>query len=269
MLVVFLSSYGFFSSFLLQVDMNIRQVKTPYFNDRKNGIKPHFLILHYTATATGQEVIDDYFCNPNPPNGEVSAHYMVDCDGSITQFVEESKRAYHAGISFWDGQDDLNSHSIGIEIVNPGHDYGYVPFPDAQMDAVVTLCQDILSRHSIPACNVLGHSDIALDRKIDPGELFDWKRMAQEGIGLWPEPLQEDFNKATVAVYNAKRLKNAFADYGYDTKVNIKTLIAQFQRHFHQEIFNEPDKVGKANPETAARLYSLLRMKKDLNAPKA
>lgn len=249
--------------------MNIRHVKTPYFNDRKDGAQPRFLILHYTATATGQEVIDDYFCHPNPPNGEVSAHYMVDCDGSVTQFVDEEKRAYHAGLSYWDGQDDLNSHSIGIEIVNPGHDYGYVPFPDAQMQAVIALCRDILSRHNIPPHHVLGHSDIALDRKIDPGELFDWESMAQEGIGLWPDPLQEDFKKATQAMYNAKRLKDAFADYGYDPKAALKTLLTQFQRHFHQEIFKEPDKVGKANPETAARLYALLRMKNAQNKPKA
>jgi N-acetylmuramoyl-L-alanine amidase len=242
--------------------MKIRKLKSPNCNERKNSIKPEFLIMHYTATATGKEAEEDYFMNPAPAkNSPVSAHYMVDVDGTITSYVDEDRRAWHAGVSFWDGIEDLNSYSIGIEIVNPGHDYGYVPFPEKQMKAVVSLCKDIVVRHNISPDKVLGHSDIAPERKIDPGELFDWKGLASQGVGLWPEPLKEDFDKAADIAADEKLLKKKLVSYGYNPKVELKVLVREFQRHFQPEIFNSPEKVGRADMDTAARLNCLLRLK--------
>jgi N-acetylmuramoyl-L-alanine amidase len=245
--------------------MNIKQVHCPYFNKRGDA-KPSFLILHYTATKTAKEALDDYFLHPNPPNGEVSAHYLIDEDGLVSQLVEEEKRAYHAGVSYWRGTPDLNTHSIGIEIVNPGHDYGYIPFTEKQMKAVLKLSQDILARHNIPASHVLGHSDVALSRKIDPGELFDWEYLAKNGVGVWPDPLKEDFEKASLLIKNDKKLKKAFSEYGYDPKEDLKLVVTQFQRHFHPEVFIDSKDVGVANKDTVARLCSLLRVD---NQPKA
>lgn len=238
--------------------MDIRKIYTPNVNERKGGVSPDALILHYTATATGEEAEREFLTNPD---AAVSAHYMVDLDGAITQYVEEDKRAWHAGVSYWDGVTDLNSHSIGIEIVNPGHDGGYIDFSDEQMRAVTRLCKEVLSRHNIPPHRVLGHSDIAPDRKIDPGERFNWKKLAGEGVGLWPAPLKEDFRNAATLVYNGKRLRQALGEYGYNTQIDLKTLIGQFQRHFHPEIYSTPERVGQANTETAARLCALVRMK--------
>lgn len=245
--------------------MAIKKLESPNCNDRANGAEPVFLILHYTATVTGCEAEDDYFMNPAPAkNAPVSAHYMVDVDGTITGYVDENKRAWHAGVSFWAGIEDLNSYSIGIEIVNPGHDYGYVPFPEQQMQAVAALCKEIVARHDIPAHNVLAHSDVAPSRKIDPGELFDWQGLAAHGIGIWPDPLKEDFERATSMLCDEGRLKEAFAAYGYDPKIELKSLITEFQRHFQPEAFKSPEKIGCADIELVARLHCLLRMK---NAP--
>src|SRR5262249_47931980 len=122
------------------------------------------------------------------PASRVSAHYCVDEDGTVYRLVPEERRAWHAGVSFWAGARDINARSIGIELANPGHSCGYRPFPEAQMQALEELARGILARHPIPPHRVLGHSDVAPARKIDPGELFDWRRLARAGIGLWPEP---------------------------------------------------------------------------------
>tara|TARA_R110000787_G_scaffold1372_11_gene5147 strand:- start:2685 stop:3428 length:744 start_codon:yes stop_codon:yes gene_type:complete len=164
---------------------------SPNFNERKFPVD--MLVLHYTGMASGAAA-RDRMCDPKT---EVSAHYMVWEDGRISQLVSEDKRAWHAGVSTWQGDDDLNSRSIGIEIVNGGHD---VPLPDgtlppyleAQIAAVITLCQNVLSRHAIPASRIVAHSDIAPARKSDPGEHFPWERLADSGIGIWPATAMDD-----------------------------------------------------------------------------
>lgn len=141
------------------------------------------LVIHYTGMRSAEAALDR-LCDPS---AEVSAHYMIREDGVILALVEETMRAWHAGRSFWRGATDINSRSIGIELVNPGHDNGYRPFPLAQMEALAWLATGILARHPIPAHNIVGHSDIAAERKRDPGELFDWRYLAMRGVGLWPE----------------------------------------------------------------------------------
>ncbi len=142
------------------------------------------LVLHYTGMQSAEAALER-LCDPA---AQVSSHYLVEEDGTLWRLVPEARRAFHAGISCWQGGQNLNHVSIGVEIVNPGHEWGYRPFPEAQMAAVERLCRDILSRHPIPPDRVVGHSDIAPDRKSDPGELFDWPRLARAGIGLWPPP---------------------------------------------------------------------------------
>lgn len=165
--------------------MKIEARPSPNFNDRKHPID--MLVLHYTGMETGQEALDR-MCDPA---AEVSAHYMIWEDGQIAQLVGEDKRAWHAGVSSWQGDADLNSRSIGIEIVNGGHDWPLAdgelqPFPDTQIEALIALCQGILGRWTIPQTRIVGHSDIAPARKDDPGEHFPWARLAEAGIGLWP-----------------------------------------------------------------------------------
>ena len=165
--------------------MKIEAHPSPNFNDRKHPID--MLVLHYTGMETGQEALDR-MCDPV---AEVSAHYMIWEDGQIAQLVGEDKRAWHAGVSSWQGDADLNSRSIGIEIVNGGHDWPLAggelpPFPDAQIEALIALCQGILGRWTIPQTRIVGHSDIAPARKDDPGEHFPWVQLAEAGIGLWP-----------------------------------------------------------------------------------
>jgi N-acetylmuramoyl-L-alanine amidase len=170
----------------------------------------------------------------------VSCHYVVDDDGRIVQMVAESDRAWHAGASFWAGETDINSASIGIEIQNPGHQAGYPDFPEAQMRAVIALSKDIIARHAIPAARVLAHSDVAPARKIDPGEKFDWPRLAAAGIGHWisPAPHADDdpvLNQDAPAVVEAQSL---LAAYGYGVERNgifdeaMRSVVGAFQLHF-------------------------------------
>lgn len=140
------------------------------------------LVLHYTGMPSADAALKQ-LCNPE---AMVSCHYFIDEDGKIIRLVQDNKRAWHAGVSFWHGVRDVNSASIGIEIVNPGHEFGYRPFPEAQMQAIEDLCADIIHRYDIKPQNVVGHSDIAPNRKEDPGELFNWERLSHRGVGLWP-----------------------------------------------------------------------------------
>lgn len=243
--------------------MNITQRPSAHFEDRKGGAQPTFLILHYTETI-GMQDAEDYFLakKDHPSGGRVSAHYMIDEKGAIFQYVQEDKRAWHAGTSFWSKIEDLNSWSIGIEIVNPGHRYGYRAFPFVQMNSVIELSQDILKRNrGIIPFRVLGHSDIAPGRKQDPGELFDWQMLAGRKIGVWPVPVKEDFDKAAVLVTDTDKLREAFSAYGYDVRAGLKDVLTAFQRHFHPEIFKTPLRVGQPDPASIARLNALLRMK--------
>jgi len=176
------------------------------------------LILHYTGMQTAQAAVNRL----QDQEARVSSHYVVDEDGSVLRLVPEGLRAWHAGISFWQGRRVLNDCSIGIEIVNPGHEWGYRPFPPAQMRSVRALCLEILGRHAIPPSRVLGHSDVAPDRKQDPGELFDWPGLAVDGIGLWPER-----DEAPAADINA-----ALEAIGYDPDVDVASVLRAFQRHW-------------------------------------
>src|SRR5271156_4492223 len=166
-----------------RLNSSIREKLSPNHDERPADGQVDMLILHYTGMRTAQAAIER-LCDPE---ARVSSHYVVDEDGEVIRLVPEERRAWHAGVSYWRGHDTLNDRSIGIEIVNPGHEWGYRDFPALQMAAVCELCLSILARHPIPARNVVAHSDIAPDRKQDPGELFDWAGLAANGVGLWPD----------------------------------------------------------------------------------
>jgi len=211
---------------------------------------PDMLILHYTDTQSAFEALTIL----QNPEAEVSAHYLVDEDGTIYQLVDEEKRAWHAGKSYWDGKTDINSHSIGIEIQNPGHSNGYREFPAEQMAAVTALCKEIMARHDIPAGHVLAHSDIAPGRKRDPGELFDWKSLADKNIGLWPDVTEEDERHATDALKEAGGLTKLFTKFGYNPALPLDVLEDAFAQHFIREDTEKHDK--------AVLLSALIRQKR-------
>jgi N-acetylmuramoyl-L-alanine amidase len=225
--------------------MNIRERLSPNHNQRQAPVD--MLILHYTGMASAAAALDR-LCDAQ---AQVSAHYVIEEDGTVWRLVPEEARAWHAGVSCWAGRRDINSHSIGIELVNPGHDLGYRPFPEAQMAALESLGQGILGRHAIPPRHVLGHSDVAPQRKIDPGELFDWPRLARAGIGFFPE-FMVNFaeNLPDIA-----RIQSDLARIGYEVPRNgtldppTTTVIAAFQRHFRPSLCD-----GTPDAETGARI---------------
>lgn len=218
------------------------QALSPNCEPRPAGKVIDLLVLHYTGMETAATARDRLM----DPAAKVSAHYLVDEDGGVTLLVPEEMRAWHAGVSAWRGAADINDRAIGVEIVNPGHDWGYRDFPPRQIDAVSDLCRGILSRHPIPARNVVGHSDVAPRRKRDPGELFPWRRLAAVGVGLWPAP-------AEVPHWGMAAVTAALARYGYDT-ADPHAAIAAFQRHFRQQRVD-----GLPDRETAERLAGLLK----------
>ena len=164
---------------MIDIDLSHR---SPNFNDRPAAKPISLLLLHYTGMQS-KEVALERLCDPA---AEVSAHYLIDEEGRVYGLVDEDKRAWHAGVSYWGGERDINAISIGIEIVNPGHEFGYRPFTEAQFQALAPLAREILLRHGIPRHRVVGHSDVAPARKQDPGELFFWDRLAWQGMGVWP-----------------------------------------------------------------------------------
>ncbi len=166
--------------------LNITQMPSPNFDARTLPVS--LIILHYTGMESGEAALTR-MCDGM---AKVSAHYMIEEDGQIFQLVDEDNRAWHAGVSSWQGESNINSASIGIEIVNGGHDYGLPEFPDLQIMAVIALTKDIMKRRALPASTVIGHSDIAPLRKDDPGERFPWSGLASAGIGLWPENITAD-----------------------------------------------------------------------------
>lgn len=165
--------------------MRILDRPSPNHGPRAGDGRVDILVLHYTGMPDAAGALA-LLCDPA---AEVSAHYLIERDGTVHRMVAEDRRAWHAGRSWWRGETDVNSRSIGIELENPGHDWGYLPFPEPQMAALETLAAGILARHPIPPERVLGHSDVAPRRKIDPGERFDWRRLARAGIGHWPDAL--------------------------------------------------------------------------------
>ena len=217
--------------------MTVIERPSPNFDRRPAEAPIDMLVLHYTGMETA-EIAVSRLCDPE---AKVSAHYVIDEDGTVQRLVAEDRRAWHAGAAFWRGETDINGRSVGIELVNPGHEFGYRPFPEAQMAALETLARDILARHPIPARNVVGHSDVAPRRKRDPGELFDWPRLAAAGIGPWPEECGESGDVVAM-----------LAEYGYET-VDLEKTVEAFQRRFRPARID-----GIADAETAGRLRALI-----------
>jgi N-acetylmuramoyl-L-alanine amidase len=231
---------------------------SPNHGERKDGRTVDALVLHYTGMRDAASALHQ-LCNPA---AQVSSHYLVLENGHILQLVPEARRAWHAGAGSWQGETDMNSASIGIEIVNPGHEYGYIPFPDIQIEAVTALCQDIVQRWRIPADRVIAHSDMAPARKQDPGELFPWDRLAAVGVGLWvkPQPVAGGrFMQRGETGQPIEALQAMFAMLGYGIAVSgtfdeaTEQVVTAFQRHFRQARVD-----GIADRSTIETLRALL-----------
>lgn len=229
------------------------------------------IILHYTGAPQG-EARAAWLADPagealrwlTDERSQVSAHYLVGEDGRVVQMVAEARRAWHAGRAFWRGIEDVNSRSVGIEIVNLGHEAGLPPFPDAQVEAVIALCRDVMARHDIPPGRVLAHSDVSPGRKVDPGERFPWARLAASGVGLWAradEPAASRAFREGDEGQPVQALQALFAMFGYGLKVTgvfdapTRAVVESFQRHW------APERVdGVADARTLATLRALLSM---------
>ena len=237
--------------------MTIIEAPSPNFDART--APPSMVVLHYTGMPTGTAALDRL----RDPEAKVSAHYLVEEDGRVFRLVTEERRAWHAGVSFWRGRQNVNGDSLGIELVNPGHEFGYRAFPEVQIEAVIGLLADIRSRWSIEDRDIVGHSDIAPDRKEDPGELFPWAALAEAGHGLWADPppapgaaIGEGEEGAAVFALQA-----GLTRLGYDLPPSgsfdaATTLtVRAFQRHWRSSKVD-----GIVDGETRARLIALLRM---------
>jgi len=235
--------------------MDLIDRPSPNHNARPNRHAPDMLMLHYTGMQTAEAALER-LCDPA---AKVSAHYTVDEDGTVYAHVPEDRRAWHAGAGYWQGETDINGASIGIEIVNPGHEFGYRPFPAAQMASVLMLSQRIVRTYRISPLRVIGHSDSAPDRKTDPGELFDWQGLAANGVGFWPDALALSGKVYETFTPNRHTDGQNFRRIGYDWPANtdastlpaaeqkrMMAIVTAFQRHFRQ------DKVtGEIDQETA------------------
>ncbi|MEM7621194.1 MAG: N-acetylmuramoyl-L-alanine amidase [Pseudomonadota bacterium] len=249
---------GFRLTLNTDTSLAAKWVPSPNFGPRPDGYKPELLVLHYTAMTCGKAAVK-WLCNQE---SRVSSHYLIDSDGSIIQMVREDHRAWHAGISHWAGENDINSCSIGIEIQNEGHSLSILPtYPEIQMQAVVDLCLDIVKRHKIAASRVLGHSDVAFGRKIDPGEEFDWQRLYKAGVGHWvePYPLEGDAGLDVGDTGNdVGDLQKRLCDYGYGLNITnvyddkTKAAVMAFQQHWRQLCVN-----GMADMSTRKTLNDL------------
>jgi N-acetylmuramoyl-L-alanine amidase len=225
---------------------------SPNHGPRPDGAVVDMLVLHYTGMRSATEALER-LCDPA---SEVSAHYLIDEDGTIFRLVDEARRAWHAGRGAWAGTTDINSCSIGIELANRGHEFGYHAFPEPQMRALERLCHDLLARHPIPAHRILGHSDVAPDRKEDPGELFGWPRLARAGIGIWPEitPPPGGFKAGSI-----EDIRRDLASLGYRggegewTEAEMRSALLAFQRHWLPANMS-----GARDRETAWRLRNIL-----------
>ncbi|KQT33497.1 N-acetylmuramoyl-L-alanine amidase [Sphingomonas sp. Leaf412] len=217
------------------------ELPSPNFNARTGPIT--MIVLHYTGMRTAREALDRL----RDPAAEVSAHYVVDEDGTLYRLVADEHRAWHAGKSHWRECDDVNAASIGIEIVNPGHEFGYRPFPEAQVDAVVRLVAHLKDRYEITRGNVVGHSDVAPTRKRDPGELFPWHRLARLRLAL-PRPtknlMDPEWGEAAFCL--------ALERFGYDVTDRMAAIMA-FQRRFRPELID-----GEMDAECRMILLALL-----------
>jgi N-acetylmuramoyl-L-alanine amidase len=233
-------------------------VASPNHGERIGAGRPDMMVLHYTGMTQAQAALD-LLC---APDSKLSAHYLVHQDGRIVQLVPEARRAWHAGVSAWEGETDINSRSIGIEIVNPGHSWGYPDFPPAQIAAVTALCRDIVARHAIRPDRVVGHSDVAPSRKDDPGEKFPWGRLHAAGVGHWVEPVAPADDRGLALGEKGPAvaaLKRELAGYGYAVTPSdefdqaTRDVVLAFQRHFR------PTRVdGVADASTIATLRRLI-----------
>lgn len=232
---------------------------SPNFGARANGRSPDLILLHYTGMSSAQAA-EERLCDPA---AEVSAHYLVHEDGRVVQMVREADRAWHAGKSSWKGETDINSCSIGIEIVNPGHEIGYCDFPDVQMASVVGLCLDIKARRSVPVERVIGHSDVAPGRKVDPGELFDWALLARNGLGHYVEPAALKGGRVYGLGDQGKKvqeLQSMLLLLGYGVEISgqyderTATVVSAFQRHYRPKRID-----GRADVSTRQTLLRLLK----------
>ena len=232
---------------------------SPNVEPRRSGLVPTILLLHYTGLESMAKAIDWL----TREGSGVSCHYGIDEDGRITQMVAEGLRAWHAGESIWEGQTDINSASIGIEIHNCGHAFGYPGFPEAQMQAVERLSRDIVARHGIAPARVLAHSDVAPSRKKDPGEKFPWDRLARAGIGHWVPPAPvvpgDDGLGPGAAEPRIAAVQVALRRYGYGIEptgvIDERTefVVTAFQRHFRPERVD-----GRIDRSTVATLERLI-----------
>ena len=214
---------------------------SPNFDERDQPVS--MVVLHYTGMADAASAVDRL----RDPEARVSAHYLIDEDGRVLRLVPEEMRAWHAGKSWWRGVQALNGCSVGIEIVNPGHEHGYRPFTEPQMDALLPLLAGIVERHRVPPANVVGHSDIAPARKQDPGELFDWARLARVGLAI---------ARPTSGLVDPHWTDGGFLlaleRYGYDVRDALAATVA-FQRRFRPELLD-----GTIDGECRAILLALL-----------
>ena len=218
-----------------------REVASPNWNERLAPVS--MVVLHYTGMESAQAALDRL----TDPAAEVSAHYMIDEDGTVTRLVDESKRAWHAGKAYWRGITDVNSASIGIELVNPGHEFGYRPFTDEQMSSLCPLLASIMRRHHIDPHDVVGHSDVAPRRKQDPGELFDWELLSSLGLALeTPRP------RIRLLHENPGQFYLALERFGYDIS-DGHAAVAAFQRRWRPRRID-----GQVDGEVGALLFELL-----------
>ena len=232
---------------------------SPNHGPRRAGVAVDMLVLHYTGMPDAASALDR-LCDPR---SRVSAHYLVEEDGTVWRLVPEERRAWHAGAGEWAGDGDVNGRSIGIELVNPGHEHGYRPFPEAQMAALERVAVAAVERHAIPPCRVVGHADVAPTRKRDPGELFDWARLARGGVGVWPAVAAVP-PRASLAPGDrgaaVVRMQSSLSAYGYGVQATgeydaaTEAAVAAFQRHFRPRAVD-----GIWDAECDAVLCALLR----------
>lgn len=223
-----------------------REAPSPNWNER--ALPVSMVVLHYTGMESAAAALE----RMRDPEAQVSAHYMIDEDGTVTRLVPEDKRAWHAGKSYWRGITDVNSASVGIELVNPGHEWGYRPFTEAQMEALIPLLAAVVRRHDIPLANVVGHSDVAPARKDDPGELFEWETLARYKLALpTPKP------RISLIYDEPGAFFLALERWGYDI-ADGRAALRAFQRRWRPRRID-----GELDGEVGALLFELL-LERDL-----
>lgn len=258
------------TSFAPESSLVAEVLPSPNHGERRGSAAPNLIVLHYTGMVDTAAALRR-LCSPQ---SEVSAHYLVTEAGRIIQMVPEMRRAWHAGLGSWQGENDVNSISIGIEIANPGHEHGYPDYPRRQIAAVTLLCRGILSRHKIAPSRVVAHSDVAPARKQDPGEKFPWRLLYESGVGLWvpPAPIVEDRPFFSLGDVNpaVKDLQRRLADIGYGLKQSgtydgeTTTTVAAFQRRHRPERID-----GIADQSTLATIHAVEAALRIANAPAA